>query len=101
MIDRRFDRMSIGILVGTMVPVLVFIGLYFIFEELSQMDILSSEGFSDDFRIRTIALVSIGANAILVRYYQNRYAYNAVRGVVFPTFAFIIAWIIYFSSVLL
>jgi len=75
--------------------------LYVVFDELSQLGIISDEGFSDDFRIRTIALVSIGSNAILVRYFQNRYAYRAVRGVVFPTFVYIIGWIIYFSSVLL
>lgn len=101
MIDRRYDKVSVGVLTGTVVPVMVFIVLYFVFEELSKMDILSGEGYSDDFRIRTIALVSIGANAILVRYYQNRFAYHAVRGVVFPTFVLIIAWIYYFSNVLL
>ncbi len=101
MINRRYDKMIVGILSGTLVPALTFVLLYVVFDELSQLGIISDEGFSDDFRIRTIALVSVGANVILVRYFQNRYAYNAVRGVVIPTFVFIILWIFYFSSILL
>ena len=101
MIDRQYDKISVGILTGVLVPVVTFCILYVVFEELSQLDIISNEGFSAGFRLRTLSLVSIGANVILVRYFQNRYAFQAVRGVVFPTFVFIIGWIIYFSSILL
>lgn len=101
MINRRYDKMIVGVLAGTLIPLLAFAVLYIIFDELSQLEIISDAGFSDDFRIRTISLVSIGANVILVRYFQNRYAHNAVRGVVIPTFVFIIIWIFYFSSILL
>ncbi len=93
--------MGIGVLTGALVPALTFGLLYVVFDELSQLDIISGEGFSSGFRIRTISLVSIGVNAVLIRYYQNRFAFKAVRGVVVPTFAYIIAWIIYFSSILL
>jgi len=101
MINRRYDRLGIGVLTGAVVPALAFGLLYVVFDELSQLDILSDEGFSSGFRIRTISLVSIGMNAVLIRYYQNRFAYKAVRGVVIPTFIYIISWIIYFSSILL
>lgn len=101
MINRRYDKLIVGALAGTLVPMLTFAILYIIFDELSQLEIISDAGFSEDFRIRTISLVSIGANVILVRYFQNRYAHNAVRGVVIPTFVFIITWIFYFSSILL
>ena len=101
MIDRQYDRVVIGIVAGTVLPILAFLILYVIFAELSQLGIISDEGFSPDFRIRTISLVSIGTNVILVRYFQNRYAYQAVRGVVFPTFIYIIAWIVYHLNFLL
>ncbi|MBY5960212.1 hypothetical protein KUV50_18810 [Membranicola marinus] len=101
MINRRYDKVVVGALAGTVVPIFAFVVLYMIFQELSERGLMSDAGFSDDFRIRTIALVSIGVNVVLVRYFQKRYAHHAVRGVVFPTFVFIIAWIIYFSSVLL
>jgi hypothetical protein len=101
MTNKGYDKVVIGALTGVLVPVLAFGMLYVIFDELSQLDLLSNEGFSAGFRMRTISLVSIGVNAVLIRYYQNRFAFNAVRGVVIPTFAYIIAWIIYFSSILL
>ena len=86
---------------GTLVPLITFGILYIVFEELSRSGIVSDEGFSTGFRLRTISLVSIAANVILVRYYQNRYAYQAVRGVIFPTFILVIVWIIYYSNILL
>ncbi len=100
MMNKKYDKISIGALAGMVVPVLVFGLLFILFEELNQLDVISDEGFSPGFRLRTISLVSIGANAILVRFFQNRYAFQAVRGVVFPTFVYIIVWIVYFSSVL-
>lgn len=101
MIDRRYDRLVVGIVTGTMLPIVAFLILYVIFSELSQLGIISDEGLSTDFRTRTISLVSIGTNVILVRYFQNRYAYRAVRGVIFPTFGYIIAWIVYYLNYLL
>lgn len=93
--------MYVGVITGTLVPLITFAILYIVFEELSRLDIVSDEGFSTGFRLRTISLVSIAANVILVRYFQNRYAYQAVRGVVFPTFILVIVWIIYYSNILL
>lgn len=101
MINRQYDKMYVGVITGTLVPLITFGILYIVFEELSRSGIVSDEGFSTGFRLRTISLVSIAANVILVRYYQNRYAYQAVRGVIFPTFILVIVWIIYYSNILL
>lgn len=101
MIENRFDTILVGVVTGTVVPIVTFFILYVVFEELTQLGIISSEGFSEGFRVRTLSLVSIGANVILVRYFQNRYAFKSVRGVVFPTFVYIIGWIFYFSSILI
>ena len=101
MIDRRYDRVVVGMIAGSILPVVTFVVLYVIFAELNKLGIISREGLTTDFRIRTISLVSIGANVVLVKYFQNRYAYRAVRGVVFPTFVFIIAWILYYLNFLL
>lgn len=101
MMNKKYDRISAGALAGTVVPLFSFGLLYFLFEELTHLGILSGEGFSQSFRVRTLSLLGIATNMILVRYFQNRFAYRAVRGVVFPTFLYIIIWIVYFSSILL
>ncbi len=101
MINRQYDKLYVGLITGTLVPLITFGILYIVFEELSRNGIVSDEGFSTGFRLRTISLVSIAANVILVRYYQNRYAYQAVRGVIFPTFILVMVWIIYYSNILL
>mgnify|MGYP000844985370 CR=1 FL=1 len=101
MIDRRYDNVVVGVLSGTLLPVVSFVVLYVVFIELSKLEIIPSEAMTADFPIRTISLVSIGTNVVLVKYFQNRYAHRAVRGVVFPTFVFIIAWILYFLKFLL
>lgn len=101
MIDRRYDKVWVGVCAGTLLPIVVFLLLYVVFSELSQLGIISEEGFSPGFRLRTISLVGIGSNVVLVRYFQNRYAYHAVRGLVIPTFVYIIGWIIYYLNILL
>lgn len=101
MINRRYDKVVYGVVTGTIVPIITFLILYVIFAELSELGIISDEGFSPDFRIRTLSLVGIGANVILVKYFQNRHAHQAVRGVIIPTFVFIIGWIVYFLNFLL
>ncbi|HLT92985.1 MAG TPA: hypothetical protein VKZ56_00415 [Membranihabitans sp.] len=101
MFSKRYDNLFVGMVAGTLVPILTFFLLYVIFAELSQLGIISEEGFSPDFRIRTLSLVSIATNVILVKYFQNRFAHHAVRGAVFPTFVYIIGWIIYFINFLL
>ena len=93
--------MGFGILCGLLLPVLTFLVLYIIFEELTTKNVVSSEGFSEGFRIRTISLIGIASNAVLLQYFRKRYAFNAVRGITIPTFVYIIAWLIYFSTQIL
>lgn len=98
---RKSDNIFVGIIAGILVPAITFGVLSWIWYELSEMDLLSDADFSPGFRIRTLGLLSIGANLILVRYFQNRHAHQVVRGVLIPTFLFVIFWIIYFARILL
>ncbi len=93
--------MGFGILCGLLLPLLTFLVLYIIFQEFSSMNLVSTEGFSEGFRFRTLSLIGIASNAILLQYFRKRYAFNTVRGITIPTFIYIIAWLIYFSTQIL
>lgn len=97
----KSDNVFTGILWGILLPSIAFGVLSWIWYELAEMDVLYDEDFSPGFRTRTLGLLSIGANLILIRYFQNRYAHQTVRGILIPTFIFVIFWVIYFARIFL
>jgi len=98
---KRSDNIFTGIIAGLIVPVIAFGTLSWFWYQFTEMGTFSDDDFSPGFKVRTLGLLSIAANLILIRYFQNRYALQSVRGTLIPTFIFVIVWILYFARAIL
>ena len=96
--SKNKDHILIGITAGLILPALSYGILTLIYELLDSVGLASGLNLSSQFRQRTIALIAICTNLILVNYFNRRYLLNSMRGVVFPTLAFVVVWVIYFKA---
>ncbi|RMD76029.1 MAG: hypothetical protein D6818_00825 [Bacteroidetes bacterium] len=88
----RQNTIGYGMTLGVLVPAAVFLALHGLFAALDAAGLTAEMPLSENFRARTIALVALASNAILLQRFQKRRMWQAMRGVVFPTFVFIVAW---------
>ncbi len=95
------DTFPTGIIAATLLPVIAYVALTIIFDGLDEAGLASTDGFSPYFRERTTGIVAIGANAILMNYFNKLRHTNSVRGVVLPTFLYIGFWVYYFKDIVL
>lgn len=95
----RNSRM-LGFLLGLALPVVAFGILYLAFEALESLGWVSTEGFRPKFRERTLSIIAIGLNALLLNYYQKRRATETMRGIAIITFFFVAIWLAIFSKYL-
>jgi hypothetical protein len=81
-----------GIALGLCLPIVSYGILLtivdFADEQLLPPDVFISAGFRD----RTLSVIAICSNLIPFHLYQKRYAYNTMRGMVFPTVLFVGIW---------
>jgi hypothetical protein len=92
------NRLWIGLLVGLLLPILIFGFLYQIFSLLEQRGAASSVGFSTNFRERTLAIVAIALNLWPMNLYQRRRWDAAMRGVVIATAVLALLWVVRFGG---
>ena len=81
----RRNNLNIGIGLGMIVPIIVF-GIL--------SSIISLSGLS--IKTRTIALIGICLNMLLVRLFRKKRANESTRGVVLATVAMAFGWFIWF-----
>ena len=90
------DHLLIGLIAGLIVPFIAYALLLQASEWLSayyERSIL----FTD----RTIALVAISTNALVVNVFRRRFFNQAIRGLVFVTIILAIVWFVQFGKELL
>lgn len=102
-ITRMFNRNKIwaGAVLGIILPVTGFGILYSLFQFLDRADAISDIGLSEDFRLRTIGIVAIALNAILLNRFQKRRATQTMRGIVIVTFFWVMLWLYFFKNAIL
>ena len=100
-INHPWNKIWIGILTGFLVPITCYGILLVIYERLDIAGVINSEGMQTNFRERTIALISIIANIIPIQYFNKNGWIDAMRGIVFPTFFFVVLWMYYYGKDLL
>jgi len=96
------DSLIIGLAAGAIVPVLGFLAIQFIFEQLSSFGLMDSGGtgyYSK--RFRSLALFALCCNLIPSNFFRKRRMDNALRGVVFPTLIYAGFWMYKYMSILL
>lgn len=91
------DNVWIGILVGICIPVMAYGILLTLYDQMDTWGWLNNKNISANFRTRTLALLGIVCNLIPFTYYRKKRKDESMRGVIFPTIAFVIFWMIYFG----
>ena len=98
-----FNRNEIwaGLIFGVLLPFFGFLILYNLFGFLEMQGAASGEGFSANFRERTLAIVAIALNLIPLNIYRRRRWDLAMRGVVIATAVLAGIWLFRFGLYLL
>ncbi len=98
MLSRR-DNLFLGIGLGLAVPFAGYGILLTLYDLLDSFGLLDGTGFSENFRVRTLALVAICFNIIIIQYFLKRYASKSMRGVLLSTFILAAIWLFYFKVI--
>ncbi len=94
--DKR-NTLLTGLLPGILLPIVIYAMLYAIFGLLEKGGAASGEGFSDSFRERTLAIVALAINVLLINMFKKRRWETAMRGVVVATGLLALAWLFRFG----
>lgn len=96
MLDR--NSIIIGLLIGFLLPFVGYAILLTTFEGLESMGWVSAEGFSSNFRERTMAIVAIALNIYPLNTFLKRRFTNSMRGIVIATTVYVITWLVMYGS---
>jgi hypothetical protein len=88
----------IGLLIGLILPALLYVILLNLFSLLEIKGAASSTGLSQNFRERTLAIVALASNLWLMNMYRRRRWELAMRGVVVATTALALVWLYTFGT---
>lgn len=95
------NALWVGLLLGLLLPSLTYIMLWQVFSLLETKGAASGAGFSENFRERTLGIVSLASNLFLLKLYQRRRWELAMRGVVVATTLLALVWLYIFGMKLL
>lgn len=87
------NALWVGLLLGLLIPALLFTILYQLFSLLELRGAASGTGFSQNFRERTLVIVAIAGNLWLLNFYRRRRWELTMRGVVVATTVLALVWL--------
>ena len=94
------NNLLLGLALGICVPVALYGILLTIYDFMENQNLLANVSFSPTFRSRTLALVAICINLVLMRMFSRSYASDSMRGEVLATLVLVIIWVVRFASFL-
>jgi hypothetical protein len=97
----RKNSFILGFILGVCIPIAAYGILLTIYDFLDRSGIISDLGFSPDFRSRTLALFGLCTILIPFQIYRKLRFDDTMRGMVFPTMAYVGIWIYFFGRHLL
>jgi len=100
-LNKNYDTVFIGILIGLCVPFASYGILLVIYDQLDHWGILNPLGMTSNFRERTIALIAIICNVIPLQLFNRHLFLDAMRGIVFPTLIYVVLWMYFYGFDLL
>ncbi len=77
---------------GLIVPAGVYGILFLLYTFLDSIGLFSDVGFAEDFRTRTLGLISICANLVLMQTYRKSYRHETIRGILIASMALVVVW---------
>ena len=91
------DSVWTGLVIGIIIPIAVYGILFLIYAFLESMGVFSDVGFADDFRTRTLGLISICSNLILMQTFRKSYRNETIRGILIASMFLVIVWFLKFG----
>ena len=88
----------VGLIIGLILPALLYVILLNLFSLLEIKGAASTTGLSQNFRERTLAIVALASNLLLMNTYHRRRWELAMRGVVVATTILALAWLCIFGA---
>lgn len=88
------DEIWVGLLYGLILPTAGFLLLYNVFSLLEIKGLASGAGFSENFRERTLAIISIALNLLALNRFRRLRWERAMRGVVVATAVLALVWLV-------
>ncbi|MDG1297294.1 MAG: hypothetical protein P8P48_09155 [Saprospiraceae bacterium] len=96
------NNIGVGLAIGLITPVagyLVLMSIFSLIDDSGSLDSVVS--MSTMFRERTLSICAIALNALFMKRYDKWRYTETMRGIVLPTFVYVIIWIIYFKDIIL
>ena len=78
--------------IGLIIPVVAYLVLRVLYELLETMGITSDIGFAEDFRTRTLMLIAICSNLIVMQTYRKSYHHETIRGMLVASMILVGSW---------
>ena len=94
------DNVLYGLVLGLVVPLVLFATLLLIYGFLAEIDAGSDEGFRPMFTERTTGIIAIAVNAFFLNTFFKRRKINSMRGIVIATFLLVAVWLRQFGRYL-
>ncbi len=93
------DSVFFGLILGLISPVVVYLLLLMIYSFMDSVGVFSDYGFAEDFRTRTLALIAICANLIIMQSYRKSHKYHeTIRGALIASMILVGLWFWQFGS---
>jgi len=86
------DSVWTGLVMGIIVPATVYGILFLLYTFMDSIGVFSDIGFADDFRTRTLGLISICSNLVLMQFLRKSYKNETMRGILIASMILVVAW---------
>lgn len=87
------DSVWIGLMFGLIIPIVVYLLLLLIYQFMDTIGVFSNVGFAEDFRTRTLALISICSNLIFMQTFRRSHQnHETSRGILISSMILVGIW---------
>lgn len=99
MLDK--NNFWIGFISAVLLPFVGYAVILTIYEQLEAIGWVSPIGLAGNFRIRTVAMLAVCLNVILVQYFNRKKYTESIKGVGTATIIYSFLWVFFFGRHLL
>lgn len=87
----------IGLIAAILLPFVGYAIILSIYEQMEIIGWVSPIGLAGNFRTRTVAMIAVCLNIILIQYYNRKKYTESIKGVGTATIIYSIIWVFYFG----
>ena len=88
------DDVWTGMLLGLIIPIVVYGILFLIYTFMDSVGLFSDVGFAENFRTRTLSLIAICSNLILMQSYRRSYRNETIRDILISSMVLVAVWFV-------